>query len=214
MARSIGRALVTVLLGAMVCNGRSFTSSLSRRIGAPLVTCVGLLWGGSPSIAALTPFVDANTGISFTFPAEQTGLVLSPKLVQTHATELFFKSETVKGLSLGITVDPVKIASIREFADPPGLADKVVKVEKSKEGVFEASVLAAQESAKPVADAVPAYEIEYKIDSSRGQNHYLVKATIIDSKVYVFTVQCKEETYAKLAPAAHMIIDSVKVTRI
>ena len=49
-------------------------------------------------------------------------------------------------------------------------------------------------SAKPVADAGPAYEIGYKIDSSRGQNPYLVKATIIDSKVYVFTVQCKEET--------------------
>jgi len=204
---------IMLQLGAVLCIGRRFASSLSRRFGAPLVTCAGLLWGGSPSIAALTPFVDANTGISFAYPEEETGLVLSPKLVQTHATELFFKSETVKGLSLGITVDPVKIASIREFADPPGLADKVVKVEKSKEGVFDASVLAAQESAKPVADAVPAYEIEYKIDSSRGQNHYLVKATIIDSKVYVFTVQCKEETYARLAPAAHEIIDSLKIIR-
>lgn len=168
---------------------------------------------GVPSASAGTFKATDNSGISFFYPDAQE-LVLSPKLVKTHATEIYMKSEAIKGLSVGVTVDKVKISNIKEFSTPAGLAERVVKVEKAKDGVFEANVVTAKESARPVSVAdpsIPAYEIEYTVDSSRGQNHYLVKATVIDSKLYVFTVQSKEASFPSLSKAAFDIIGSFSV---
>lgn len=172
-----------------------------------------LLCGGVPEALAGTYASSDTSGITFQYPDDQ-GLVLSPKLVKTHGTEVFLKSATVKGLSVGVTVDPVRIGNIRDFATPEGLAERVVQVEKSKEGVFEANVLSARESARPVSLAdpsIPAYEIEYMVDSSRGQNHYVVKTTVIDSKLYVFTVQSKEATFPAISNSAFDIIATFHV---
>jgi PsbP len=139
-------------------------------------------------------------------------LVVSPKPLQTHAKEVFLKSEAVKGFNAGVTIDRVKINDIKEFASPSALAQKVVDVEKSKEGVFEADVISSGESKLPISsEGKLAYDIEYKVDSSRGQNHYFVKTSVVDKKLYVFTVQCKEESVAELTETAKAIIDSFKL---
>lgn len=151
-----------------------------------------------------------SSGITFSYN-EDLGLEVSPKLVQTHSAEVFLKSSKIKGLSVGVTVDPVKISSVKEFATPQGLAERVVSVEKSKEGVFEANVISASESPTPVTQAVPAYVIEYSVDSSRGQNHYLVKTTVINSRLYVFTAQAKEDSFPSLAKRLSEVVESFRV---
>jgi len=151
-----------------------------------------------------------SSGITFSYN-EDLGLEVSPKLVQTHSAEVFLKSSKIKGLSVGVTVDPVKISSVKEFATPQGLAERVVSVEKSKEGVFEANVISASESQTPVTQAVPAYVIEYSVDSSRGQNHYLVKTTVISSRLYVFTAQAKEDSFPSLAKRLSEVVESFRV---
>jgi hypothetical protein len=105
----------------------------------------------------------------------------------------------------------VKIKSIKEFTTPEGVGKKVVDVEKSKEGVFEADVVNAEESATQVASNFPAYDIEYKIDSSRGKNHYLIRTTVVNKKLYVFTVQSKEDDYSNVAEVSKAIVESFKV---
>ena len=151
-----------------------------------------------------------SSGITFSYN-EDLGLEVSPKLVQTHSAEVFLKSSKIKGLSVGVTVDPVKISNVKEFATPQGLAERVVSVEKSKEGVFEANVISASESQTPVTQAVPAYVIEYSVDSSRGQNHYLVKTTVINSRLYVFTAQAKEDSFPSLAKRLSEVVESFRV---
>jgi len=139
-------------------------------------------------------------------------LVVSPKPLQTHEKEVYLKSETTKGFNAGVTVDKVKINSIEEFATPSALAQKVVDVEKAKDGVFEADVVAYGEAKTPISSSGrPAYDIEYKVDSSRGQNHYLIKASVVNKKLYVFTVQTKEESFPALADTAHAIVDSFQL---
>ena len=139
-------------------------------------------------------------------------LVVSPKLLQTHEKEVFFKSETTKGFNAGVTVDKVKINSIEEFATPSALAQRVVDVEKAKDGVFEADVVAYGEAKSSISSSGrPAYDIEYKVDSSRGQNHYLIKTSVVNKKLYVFTVQTKEESFPALADTAHAIVDSFEL---
>lgn len=114
--------------------------------------------------------------------------------------------------NLFFQVDRVKINNIRDFATAKGLAQKVVDVEMTKDGVLESIALMWREAATPIsASNQPAYEIEYKVDSTRGKNHYLIKTSVVNKKLYVFTVQCKEDSYAELAATAQSIIDSFHV---
>lgn len=102
------------------------------------------------------------------------------------------------------------MTNIRDFATPDQLAEKVVNVERAKEGTFEVEVVSAKESTVPLSTAnMPAYVIEYKVDSSRGQNHYKVKASVVSSYLYVFTVQTKENDYAGVVDVVNTAIDSL-----
>ena len=120
----------------------------------------------------------------------------------------------------------MKINSIKDFSTPDGLAKKVVEVEKSKEGVFDTQILSASTSIIPYVTQTTAslslekqdnnqikgndaYNIEYKVDSSRGLNHYNVRTTILNKKLYVFTVQCKEESLSELQSYSKEILDSL-----
>jgi len=200
----------------------SSISALLRRSATTARVAVALSVGVL-GIAPLSSYAAATTAtttvtsedgmVRFSYP-DNLGLVTSPKLVKTHEKEVFLKSETTKGFNIGYTVDPVKISSITElFKEPKGLADRVVQVELGKEGVFEANVLAARQSTEVPTrpNSIPAYTIEYKIDSSRGQNHYTVKALVAKNKLYVFTAQCKEESLQELQTATSNIVDSFDV---
>lgn len=136
-------------------------------------------------------------------------------------------------------MDRVKLNNIKDFATPQQLADRVVAVEKSKEGTFEVDVFRAEESPIRVSQVggVPSYDIEYRVDSSRGEksivlfihnsrklslthfqrsisgkNHIVVKATIEDKNLYVFTVQCKDENFDDLKTSMLSTIDSFELT--
>jgi hypothetical protein len=126
-------------------------------------------------------------------------------------------------------MDKVKISSIKElFKEPSDLANKLKEVEQSKEGVYEVNIIQTVESLVPVAVDInndnqklekeriienkPAYIIEYKVDSSRGQNHYLVKSTIVNKRLYVATVQSKEISYPLISDEANAMINSLTIT--
>jgi hypothetical protein len=105
----------------------------------------------------------------------------------------------------------VKIDNIEKFSTPQGLGDKVVSVEKSKDGVYAAVLLSSGRAADSMSEQYPAYQIEYKIESSHGNNHYLVKASVIDMRLYVFTIQCSEKDFADAERDMRSIISTVHV---
>jgi len=107
-------------------------------------------------------------------------------------------------------VDPVRISKIQDFATPDGLAEKVLTVERNKEGVFEAVKISASESFIPVIDnMLPVYDIEYKIDSSRGKNRYGIRTTVYNKKLYVLTCQCKDDSFPSLSSTTKEILNSL-----
>ena len=108
-------------------------------------------------------------------------------------------------------VDRVKISSIQDFASPSGVGEKVVAVERAKEGVFDAKLLASSASRTPMNEKFPAYDLEYNVESQRGNNHFVVKTSVIDQKLYVFTVQCREEDFPLLKDEMLTVLDSVAV---
>jgi hypothetical protein len=157
-------------------------------------------------------FIDAANNVRFAF-SDDLGLVPKPKPLKTHEYEVLYKSTTIKGLNIGITRDPVRrINNILEFDTPEGLGEKIVQVELAKDGVYEARVLSATQSIRPAVrpkegqgrddgggggvSMYPSYDVEYTVDSSRGQNHYLIKATVFKSKLYVLTAQAKQSSFS------------------
>lgn len=96
----------------------------------------------------------------------------------------------------------MKISSIREFSSPEKLARKVESVERSKDGVFDVNMIRSVETEEAKGnfkDMPNSYLLEYSVESSRGQNHYDVLATIANRKLYVMTVQYKEDQLDKVS---------------
>ena len=92
----------------------------------------------------------------------------------------------------------------------------MLATERAKEGVFDVQLIDIKESTMPIdglvgGDAAPltAYDIEYKVDSSRGLNHYSVKATVSDKKLFVFTAQCKESSFDDVRENTKQILESL-----
>lgn len=140
-------------------------------------------------------------------------LVLSPKLVKTHKLESFLKSDIYKGFNVGITVDPVKINNVREFTSPMGLAERVLAVERSKEGFIDGAILSAKETVIKLNDdnVIPVYDLDYRVETPRGLNHFIVRSTIYQKRLYVFTVQCKEDMYNNLSGLMQEIAASLSL---
>lgn len=209
------RNLLVLLIYALIIktHGWSIASKGGQKCMNACVGVLGLLSVSCtcmPAAASAAAVTFVGSGNSFTFKYTDD-LELKPKLVKTHDMEVFLKSKSIKNFNAGLTVDKVKVSSVKQFGLVSDLAQRVIAVEKAKEGVFEAEVVGQAEAAVPAAAGFPVYDLEYKIDSSRGAKHFLVKSTIVDNKLYVFTVQTAEGDFASLSRQGHDILDSFKI---
>jgi len=182
-----------------------------------------------PQLIDNTYVASDNPKFSFKYSND---LKLSPKLLKTHNKEVFLKSEEVKGFNVGITVDPVKINSIKQFSTPSDLAKRVIEVERSKEGFMDAEVLGARASVVPAmvivssssdgtgnesdmsdggSTGIDAYDLEYQVESTRGLNHYNVRTTILNKNLFVFTVQYRQEDTERMRALGVDILDSLRI---
>lgn len=118
----------------------------------------------------------------------------SNKPLKTHLDEINFSPPDVRGYTLGITVDPVRIKSIREFGTPEEVAARVVTAEVNRDGVFQVTL-----AKDPVEDAAAGgcYDIEYISEGKRGIKRFVTRIYIKDGFLYVLTVQSKEDEYDK-----------------
>eukprot|EP00468_Gymnochlora_sp_CCMP2014_P009780 CAMPEP_0167763346 /NCGR_PEP_ID=MMETSP0110_2-20121227/13310_1 /TAXON_ID=629695 /ORGANISM="Gymnochlora sp., Strain CCMP2014" /LENGTH=155 /DNA_ID=CAMNT_0007650397 /DNA_START=272 /DNA_END=739 /DNA_ORIENTATION=- len=140
---------------------------------------------------------------SFSYPSE---FKRSPKLVQTHKEEVFFRSTTRKKYNLGLTVDPVTISSLDEFGPVEDIANSVIKLEKDKEGVL------ATEMKEAIAKEIggrKAYFIDYVSNSTRGNIRYLSSLVVDGQKnLYVFTMQTKIDDYDEVKDEMNAVMES------
>ena len=134
-------------------------------------------------------------------------------------------------------MDKVKITNIKEvFRSPDDLSKKLVEVERSKDGVFEVSVISASENSVSVVSSpssssinspsissslkemteidssstntIPAYTIDYVVESSRGTNHYVAKSVVFNRRLFVATAQSKKDDFDLVKPEITSILDS------
>jgi len=131
-----------------------------------------------------------NEKFSYTFtpPASFTA---SNKPLKTHLDEINFGGD-IRGYTYGITVDPVRIKSIKEFGNPEEVAARVVTAEVNRDGVFEVTL-----AKDPAEDPSGCYDIEYISDGKRGVKRFVTRIYIKDGFLYVLTAQSKNGEYDK-----------------
>ncbi|KAL7544064.1 hypothetical protein ACHAXR_013568 [Thalassiosira sp. AJA248-18] len=123
--------------------------------------------------------------------------VAGNKPLKTHLDEINFSPEGIRGYTLGITVDPVRIKNIQAFGTPEEVAARVVTAEINRDGVF--TVTLAKD---PTEDtAAGCYDIEYISDGKRGTKRFVTRIYIKDGFLYVLTAQSKEAEYDKVREA-------------
>mmetsp|Transcript_25668 Transcript_25668/g.36211 ORF Transcript_25668/g.36211 Transcript_25668/m.36211 type:complete len:252 (+) Transcript_25668:95-850(+) len=119
------------------------------------------------------------------------GFETTQKPVKTHLDEINFVSSSMKGYQIGVTVDPVRIKSLKEFGTPAEVAARVVTAEVNRDGVFDVTL---KEDAIEDPET-GAYEINYLSSGKRGEKHFVAYVNISNGKLYVLTGQIKEENY-------------------
>ena len=178
----INNAIINVSRRAAISNLSLMASAL-----------IGL---GAPQIASATdtaePFVRQGKGYGYTF-VPPPGFAPGKKPVQTHLDEVNFNLEGVPKYTFGVTVDPVRINSLKEFGTPEEVAARVVTAEVNRDGIFEVTL-----AKDPMEDGeTGAYAIDYVSDGKRGKKHFVTRIFVKDQKLYVMTAQVKEEEYAE-----------------
>lgn len=135
------------------------------------------------------------------------GFVQSNKPLKTHLDEVIFSMEGVRGYQYGITVDPVRISSLRAFGTPGEIAAKIVMAEVNRDGVFEVKL-----TNDPVENVETGwYEIDYVSTGKRGVKHFVTRTSVKDGKLFVLTVQVKEDEYLEKEKEILISVKSFKV---
>ena len=116
------------------------------------------------------------------------------KPLKTHLDEINFSPEpSIRGYTLGITVDPVRINSIKEFGSPDEIAAKVVTAEVNRDGVFKVTL-----AKDPIEDKdAGCYDIEYISDGKRGTKYIKNRIYVQGGFLFVLTAQSKVDEYDK-----------------
>jgi hypothetical protein len=79
-------------------------------------------------------------------------------------------------------VDPVRIDNVAQAGSPSDVGGRIVALEGKKEGVSKVELLASSEDGNY-------YGFDYAVESTRGKNRFLARATVVAKKLVVFTVQ-------------------------
>jgi len=122
----------------------------------------------------------------------------SSKPVKTHLDEVNFRSESTKGYQYGITVDPVRISSLKEFGTPEEVAARVVTAEVNRDGVFDVTLLEDpyRTTQTTSSTTIDAYVLKYLSVGKRGRKVYTNKIVVSPNQLlYVLTAQCKEDDF-------------------
>lgn len=200
-AMSLAEAWSTVNRAAVVSS--PITDGLHEPVGRRGVvaglTLVPVLLSGRPAHAE--EFVRQTDQLSYRFvppPDFEAG----NKPLRTHLDEINFKSSNRSGYQIGITVDPVRIASLADFGTPEEVAAKVVLAEVNRDGVFDVTLMK-----DPVAgDGF--YLLNYLSEGKRGRKRFVAKFYITKQKLYAMTAQCKEDDYTAFEKEIAEAVDS------
>lgn len=90
------------------------------------------------------------------------------------------------------------------------VAERIANIERQKDGNFSTEVMSAKELKAFDKGETETYVIEYRCDTSRGFNHFLVRVALQNGKLYTVTSQAPEEQWQNLEEATRSSFESFR----
>uniref|UniRef100_A0A383VVC7 PsbP C-terminal domain-containing protein n=1 Tax=Tetradesmus obliquus TaxID=3088 RepID=A0A383VVC7_TETOB len=112
--------------------------------------------------------------------------------------DVLFEDPGRRSTSVGVTVSPVRVASIEQFGDLEAVGQRLLDAERKKESTREAVLLAS--SSRRGSGGALLFDYEYSLDSTRGLKRILNTVTITGSKLYILNANFKCDKEAGCGP--------------
>jgi len=141
-------------------------------------------------------YVDARNGFSLRPPLDWAQASKS-------GAEVIFKDPSYKFNNLGVTVTPVRVGSLEEFATVEEAADRLISFEKNKESTKVATL--NHLSTREAAEGLVFYDFDYSLETTRGNKRVLSTVCIQSNKLFIANGQyfcgdsCGEDASEKLS---------------
>ncbi|KXZ55621.1 hypothetical protein GPECTOR_2g1171 [Gonium pectorale] len=171
-----GRTLLVAGVVATAVVAQGLHSSAHAEEGSAVAAA------SEPADPSLTEYVNAKQQYRLLVPAawEAKGKA---------GADVLFEDPSRRSTSLGITVNPVKVASIEQFGGLQDVGDKLLDAERKKESTLGVTLLGS--SSRTGATGATLYEYEYELDSTRGRKRILNTVTIFSSRLYILNAAFK-----------------------
>lgn len=115
----------------------------------------------------------------------------SNKPLQTHLDEINLSDPNIKGCQIGITVDPIRLKSLKDFGTPDEVAAKIVMAELNRDGILDVTL--GRDATEDKESG--AYDVEYISDGKRGKKHNYTRTVVNEGKLYVLTATIKDDKF-------------------
>ncbi|ERN08752.1 hypothetical protein AMTRI_Chr11g156330 [Amborella trichopoda] len=128
--------------------------------------------------------------------------------VEKAGAAALFEDPVAKGDNIGVVVNPVRIASLKEFGSPQDVALKLIQAEKRKESTKDAQLIRVGE--REGDGGLDVYEMEYKVDSTRGGLKRILSAAFVASrKLYLLNIAYSDSPENPLDPLTTSLLEQV-----
>ncbi|CAM6125962.1 unnamed protein product [Calypogeia fissa] len=133
--------------------------------------------------------------------------------VDKPGASIFFEDPESRSNNIGVTVAPVRIASLNGFGTVDDIVKKLVKAERDKPSTNDVQIITVLE--RKVRDNIPLYSLEYTLDTTRGSKRVLTSVTIASYKLYILNIIFADGPVAPasqgLNDALHQVLNSFEL---
>lgn len=175
---------------ATVMSASKTTTSRREHVLLSEFLFLGMIWNGRRRAFAdemtLTEYVDETNNFHLSYPTEW---VLEKK---AGATALF-KNPSVKYASIGVTVTPVRIDSLKEFGSLEDIGAKLVEAESKKQTTVPGGTFMERQSERESVDTKTTfYEYEYRLITTHGNKRVYNYVGVRDRTLFIVNAQAYE----------------------
>mmetsp|Transcript_42951 Transcript_42951/g.69101 ORF Transcript_42951/g.69101 Transcript_42951/m.69101 type:complete len:173 (+) Transcript_42951:81-599(+) len=116
------------------------------------------------------------------------------QVVNKSGATLLLCSPADKYSQIGVTVSPVKIASLAEFGSVHEIGEKLLRAEAAKDSTMPGGVTLLSEGTRTgSASAAKFYDYEYRLVTTHGNKTVLNSVAVLDNVLYIMNAQVREK---------------------
>ena len=113
--------------------------------------------------------------------------------VNKAGATLLLRDPTQKYSQIGVTVSPVKIASLAEFGSVRDIGEKLTQAEAAKESTVPGGVTVTRSTRRRgEKSGVVFYDYEYRLITTYGNKRVYTSVSIVDGTLYILNAQAYE----------------------